>query len=92
MKRTKVQHGIKPKLKRIEGQVRGILGMVEKDRYCIDILTQISAVHAALHRVEKDILHNHVSCCVTSAFKSGNTTEQHKKIDELAKILAKLAR
>jgi DNA-binding FrmR family transcriptional regulator len=85
-----IQSPTKSKLKRIEGQVRGILGMVEDGRYCIDILTQISAVHAALRRVEKEILKNHVGCCVKGAFKSGNAKEQQKKIDELAAVLARL--
>jgi CsoR family transcriptional regulator, copper-sensing transcriptional repressor len=92
MKKLKIQDPVKPKLKRIEGQVRGILGMVEEGRYCIDILTQISAVHAALRRVEKDILKNHVGCCVKGAFKNGNLKEQQKKIDELAMVLAELNR
>ena len=92
MKKLDIQNPVKPKLKRIEGQVRGILGMVEEGRYCIDILTQISAVHAALRGVEKEILKNHVGCCVSGAFKSGDIKEQKKKMDELATVLAELNR
>lgn len=79
-------------LRRIEGQVRGILGMVEEGRYCIDVLTQIAAVRASLHRVEKDILKNHISCCVGDAFRHGNAREQRGKIDELVTTLAKLSK
>ncbi len=50
-------------LRRIEGQVRGVLRMVEQDRYCVDVLTQINAVRAALHKVEEQILRDHVSHC-----------------------------
>jgi DNA-binding FrmR family transcriptional regulator len=92
MKKLDIQNAVKPKLKRIEGQVRGILGMIEDGRYCIDILTQISAVHAALRRVEKEILKNHVGCCVKGAFKSGDVKAQQKKMDELATVLAELNR
>jgi CsoR family transcriptional regulator, copper-sensing transcriptional repressor len=92
MKNNKLQNPVKSKLNRIEGQVRGIVGMVEEGRYCIDILTQISAVHAALRTVEKEILKNHVGCCVRGAFKSGDAKEQQKKMDELAEVLARLNR
>ena len=57
------------RLNRIEGQVRGIARMVEEDRYCIDIVTQIEAVRAALRRVEEDILRDHVAHCVEHAIK-----------------------
>jgi DNA-binding FrmR family transcriptional regulator len=92
MKKLDIQNPVKPKLKRIEGQVRGVIGMIDDGRYCIDILTQISAIHAALRRVEKDILKNHVGCCVKGAFQSGNIKEQQKKMDELATVLAELNR
>ena len=55
------------RLKRIEGQVRGVLRMVEQDRYCVDVLTQIDAVRAALHKVEEQVLRDHVSHCVADA-------------------------
>ena len=60
------------RLKRIEGQVRGLGRMVEDDRYCIDIVTQISAVRAALRRAEEEILRDHVAHCVEGAIASGN--------------------
>lgn len=83
--------GVK-RLKRIEGQVRGIARMVEEDRYCIDIVTQISAAIAALRRVEEEILQQHVSHCVEHAIASGNKTEQRKKIDELMEVLSRSLR
>ena len=80
------------RLNRIEGQVRGIGRMIEEDRYCIDIMTQISAVRAALRRVEEEILHDHVSHCVQHAIDSGNTAEQKRKITELVETLSRTSR
>jgi DNA-binding FrmR family transcriptional regulator len=60
------------RLNRIEGQVRGLVRMVEQDRYCIDIVTQISAVRAALRRVEEEVLRDHVAHCVEHAIASGD--------------------
>lgn len=71
---------------RIEGQVRGIARMVEEDRYCIDVVTQIAAVQAALRRVEEEILRDHVATCVEHAVASGNKDEQRKKIAELIDV------
>ncbi len=80
------------RLRRIEGQVRGLARMVEEDRYCIDIITQISAVRAALRRVEEDILRDHISHCVEHAIVSGNADEQREKIAELMDVLGRSAR
>jgi DNA-binding FrmR family transcriptional regulator len=80
------------RLNRIEGQVRGIARMVEEDRYCIDIITQISAVRAALRRVEEDILRDHIAHCVEHAIVSGNADEQREKIAELMDVLGRSAR
>ncbi len=71
------------RLSRIEGQVRGIARMVEEDRYCIDIVTQISAARAALRRVEEEILRDHVAHCVEHAIASGDAEEQRRKVAEL---------
>jgi DNA-binding FrmR family transcriptional regulator len=76
-----------PRLRRIEGQVRGVARMVEEDRYCIDILTQLRAIQAAISRVEHQVLRTHLEHCVENAVASGNATEQRKKIDELLHIL-----
>src|ERR1700754_4737858 len=68
------------RLSRIEGQVRGLARMVEDDRYCIDIVTQIGAAQAALRRVEEEILRDHVAHCVEHAIASGDKVDQLKKI------------
>jgi CsoR family transcriptional regulator, copper-sensing transcriptional repressor len=80
------------RLRRIEGQVGGLHRMVEGDRYCVDVLTQINAVRAALHKVEEKILHDHVSHCVADAFASGNVTDQRHKVDELITTIEKMTR
>jgi DNA-binding FrmR family transcriptional regulator len=77
------------RLSRIEGQVRGLARMVDEDRYCIDIVTQIAAVRAALARVEEEVLRDHVAHCVEHAIKSGNTAEQRRKVAELMQVLAR---
>ena len=80
------------RLSRIEGQVRGLSRMVEEDRYCIDIVTQIAAVRAALRRVEEAVLHDHIADCVELAIESGNKTDQRQKITELIDVLSRTAR
>jgi DNA-binding FrmR family transcriptional regulator len=80
------------RLKRIEGQVRGLARMVEQDRYCIDIVTQISAVRAALRRVEEEVLRDHVAHCVEHTVASGNKADQRRKISELMDVLARAER
>jgi DNA-binding FrmR family transcriptional regulator len=80
------------RLGRIEGQVRGLARMVEDDRYCIDIVTQISAVRAALKRAEEEILRDHVGHCVEHAIASGNKTEQRKKVSELMDVFGRADR
>lgn len=80
------------RLKRIEGQVGGVLRMVEDDRYCIDLLTQISAVRAALHKVEEEILRDHLNHCVSVAFSSGDANDQRLKVEELVQSLGRMTR
>ena len=80
------------RLKRIEGQVGGLLRMVDDNRYCIDMLTQISAVRAALHKVEEEILRDHLSHCVADAFSSGSVTDQRHKVEELVQTLGRMTR
>ena len=80
------------RLSRIEGQVRGLARMVEEDRYCIDIVTQVSAVRAALRRVEEEVLREHISHCVEHAIVSGNAAEQRRKVTELIAVLSRTAR
>lgn len=78
---------VQKRLNRIEGQVRGLSRMVEEDRYCIDIVTQISAVRAALRRAEEEILRDHVSHCVEHAITSGDKDDQRTKIVEIIDVL-----
>ncbi len=80
------------RLQRIEGQVRGLTRMVDEDRYCIDVVTQISAVRAALRRVEEEVLRDHVAHCVEGAINSGNRPEQRRKIAELMEVLSRTDR
>jgi DNA-binding FrmR family transcriptional regulator len=80
------------RLNRIEGQVRGLARMVEDDRYCIDIVTQIGAVRAALRRVEEEILRDHVAHCVEHAITSGDKTDQRRKIKELMDVMGRAGR
>jgi DNA-binding FrmR family transcriptional regulator len=80
------------RLRRIEGQVRGLARMVDDDRYCIDIVTQLSAVRAALRRAEEEILADHAAHCVAKAIGSGNKTEQRRKVAELIDVLSRSQR
>ena len=74
------------RLSRIEGQIRGIRGMVEKDAYCTDILTQVAAVNAALNAFSREVLTNHVKTCVMEDLKAG----KKETVDELVATLQKL--
>jgi DNA-binding FrmR family transcriptional regulator len=78
------------RLNRIEGQVRGLARMVEEDRYCIDVITQVAAVRAALKRVEDEVLKDHVAHCVEHAISAGDRDEQRRKIAELMHTLGKM--
>jgi DNA-binding FrmR family transcriptional regulator len=79
--------GLLNRLSRIAGQVKGVAKMVEDDRYCIDILTQIQAIRAALSKVEAELLKDHIGHCVHGAFASGDAAEQRKKTEELIELL-----
>lgn len=68
------------RLKRIEGQVKGIQNMVEEERYCVDILTQISAVRSAVNKVGTIILENHMKGCVTESIKEGNSEDMIQEL------------
>jgi len=80
------------RLNRIEGQVRGLRRMIDDDRYCIDVVTQIAAVRAALRRAEEEILRDHVGHCVENAIASGNRAEQRRKIGELMDVVSRADR
>jgi DNA-binding FrmR family transcriptional regulator len=90
--REKAKESCGRRLSRIEGQIRGIAKMVQEDRYCIDVLTQVQAVRAALQKVEEEILKDHVEHCVTGAIMSGDAAEKQRKADELVEVLHKLTR
>jgi len=75
------------RLKRVEGQVRGVTRMVEEDRYCIDIMIQLRAMRAALARVESEILKSHLDHCIESAIVRGDQDEQRRKAGELIALL-----
>jgi DNA-binding FrmR family transcriptional regulator len=80
------------RLARIEGQIRGVSRMIEEERYCIDVLTQLQAVKAALRKVEEDVLKDHASHCVAHAIKSGDVADQKQKFEELVELFGKYAR
>lgn len=79
------------RLRRIEGQVRGLQKMVEDDRYCADILTQISSVHEALRAVGRELMRNHLKHCATSAIKS-SADDAEAMYDELVEMMFKHSR
>jgi DNA-binding FrmR family transcriptional regulator len=90
--RTEIKTSCLKRLKRIEGQIRGLAGMVEDDRYCIDVVTQIAAAKAALRRVEEEILRDHVAHCVEHAITSGDKADQRRKIAELMDVIGRADR
>jgi DNA-binding FrmR family transcriptional regulator len=80
------------RLSRIEGQVRGVQRMVEEGRYCIDVLTQLAAVHEALRSVGRQILENHMQTCVARAMRSGNPEEAERVGREMGELLERYTR
>jgi CsoR family transcriptional regulator, copper-sensing transcriptional repressor len=91
MKRE-IKQGCLKRLQRIEGQVRGLARMVEEDRYCIDIVTQISAARAALRRLEEEFLRDHVAHCVEHAIATGDKADQRRKVAELMDVIGRADR
>ena len=90
--RQEIKSSCLKRLKRIEGQIRGLAGMVEDDRYCIDVVTQIAAAKTALRRVEEEILRDHVAHCVEHAISSGDKADQRRKIAELMEVVSRAER
>jgi len=78
------------RLSRISGQVNGIKRMVEEEKYCIDIVTQIQAARSALRSVEMKILEKHMHHCVADAVQSGNSQETNQKMEELLRVMKKM--
>ena len=92
-----MEHGydkaaLKKRLHRIEGQVRGIERMVDEDRYCVDVLTQIAAVRTALESLGLRVLEDHVAHCVNGALASGDQGAAAEKSDELLAAVARFAK
>lgn len=77
------------RLRRIAGQLEGVARMIEEDRYCVDILLQISSAQAALGQTGKVVLRSHVETCVTAALESGKPAERKQKIDELMEVFGR---
>jgi DNA-binding FrmR family transcriptional regulator len=90
--RKDIKASVQKRFSRIEGQVRGLSRMVDEDRYCIDIVTQISAVRAALRRVEEEVLKDHVAHCVEHAIASSDKADQRRKISELMEVMGRIDR
>lgn len=87
-----VKQNLLLRLRRVEGQVRGIQKMIEEERYCPDILMQISAVHESLRSVERLLLRNHLQHCATEALRSGDEKKAQRTYEELTKLFYKHAR
>ncbi len=83
------KENVEARLKRAAGQVAGIQRMVEEDRYCVDVLLQISAARAALAKVSKILLESHIQTCVAGAFESDDSEERAAKIEELVRVFEK---
>ena len=79
-------------LKRIEGQIRGIQRMIEEERYCVDILTQLHSIVGAILRVEDKVFRKHLDGCVTQALKGKSETEKQKKLDEITDLIRRFRR
>lgn len=77
------------RLNRIEGQVRGVKKMIEDERYCVDILTQISSIQGAIKSVAENILERHLKGCVKHSFSIGDQEDRKKKVDEVIEVLKK---
>ena len=90
--RAKRDADVVERLRRLEGQVRGIERMVRDDRYCVDILTQLAAVRGALQEVERILLRAHLQTCVAKVMKSGTAEQQERTIDEILSALSRVER
>ncbi len=88
---AKHKPGLVSRLNRVEGQVRGVTKMVQEDRYCIDVLTQIAAIKAALSKVESEILKDHLHHCIEGAIVNGDAAAQREKAAELVTLLARVS-
>jgi len=78
------------RLKKIEGQIRGVQNMIEEKRYCVDILNTVSSVIGALKKVEEGILKDHIDSCVKKAFNGTSRREKEEKLEEVLSLLGKI--
>ncbi len=87
-----IKRSVLTRLRRIEGQIRGLQKMVEEERYCADVLTQISSVQEALRGVGRAMLHNHLRHCATEAIRSGDATRTDAMYDEIMELVYRSVR
>ena len=86
------KQGLQLRLRRVEGQVRGVQKMVEEDRYCPDVLVQMSAIHESLRAVERILMKDHLQHCATSALRSGDAKQAECTYNELTELFYRHAR
>jgi DNA-binding FrmR family transcriptional regulator len=79
------------RLRRIEGQVQGIQRMVEEEKYCVDILLQLTAVEGAVEQVQRLLLGRHIESCVAEAIRSGSSRDRQRKVDELLDVFSRFS-
>jgi DNA-binding FrmR family transcriptional regulator len=89
---AEAKDGLLLRLRRVEGQVRGVQKMVEEERYCPDVLTQMSAIHESLRAVERILMKSHLQHCTTEALRSGDPRKAQRTYDELTELFYKHAR
>ena len=87
-----IKRSVLTRLRRIEGQVRGLQKMVEEERYCADVLTQVTSVQEALRGVGRAMLHNHLRHCATQAIRSGDETQAEAMYDEIMELVYRSVR
>ena len=80
---------VEPLLRTARGQLDGVLKMIEDDRYCMDIVTQLQAVESLVHKAQREVRRAHLSGCVQDAFETGDEKEREEKLDEIMKLLDK---
>ena len=85
-----VKRSVLNRLKRIEGQIRGLQRMVEEERYCADVITQVSSVQEALRSTAKSLLHNHLKHCATTALRSGDPAQAEAMYAELMELMGRV--
>jgi DNA-binding FrmR family transcriptional regulator len=87
-----IKHAVLTRLRRIEGQVRGLQKMVDEERYCADVLTQVSSVQEALRGVGRSLLRNHLKHCATQAIRSGDPGQADAMYEELMELISRSLR